>query len=394
MNTRSLTKKPVQRLVHSGQTNNGFTFVPTEKPGFSPNREFETTRPMSHSPTRVEPTEEPVQTFSELSLKRASTDPTNVRPYSQNRHLIDPFCVEIHVNPRECPRQAKEDIEAIMKMVLEEIHVMSDRDYFFNGNLVFCYMVFPYRRTLDQVKRQNLRQDLAWRARHMQNAQLASALARAPLIDMFPCAPHAPPQGRLTLEMDSNTNSHHFHPPQSRPYLTASVSNRSTYQNLVQPAVTHLVSKTKKKRAKALPADYRARQNLVQLKHNKALALLRPWLLDESQEKIYLRGDNVAFIQVKCPRALHAIDSFLEQILNDETIEIVRCTAPLSRKRQGQLKGYLLYVTCRTAAMVSRIIDIFNKDFSKSGLKCKTACFDKSHPSFGGDNSEGSETSV
>jgi len=387
MNSRSWTKKPNgERLVHSSQTNNGFTFVPTEKPGFSPNREFETTRPMSHSPTRLEPSEEPVQTFSELSLKRRA---------SQNRHLIDPFCVEIHVNPRECPRQAKEDIEAIMKMVLEEIHVMSDRDYFFNGNLVFCYMVFPYRRTLDQVKRQNLRQDLAWRAaRHMQNPQLASALARAPLIDMFPCAPRSPPQGRrLSLEMDSNTNSHHFHPPQS-PYLTAPVSNHSTYQNLVQPAVTHLVSKTKKKRAKALPADYRARQNLVQLKHNKALALLRPWLLDESQEKIYLRGDNVAFIQVKCPRALHAIDSFLEQILNDETIEIVRCTAPLSRKRQGQLKGYLLYVTCRTDAMVSRIIDIFNKDFSKSGLKCKTACFDKNHSSFGGDNSEESETSV
>jgi small nuclear ribonucleoprotein (snRNP)-like protein len=176
-----------------------------------------------------------------------------------------------------------------------------------------------------------------------------------------------------------------------------SSSPRSAYQSFVQPAVKHLVSKTKKKRAK-LPVDYRARQNLVQLKHDKTLAMLHQWLLNESEEKIYLRGDNVAFIQVKCPRALHVVDTFLERILNDEEIEIDGCTAPLSRKRQGQLKGFLLYLTCKTADQVSRILDIFNKDFADSGLKCKVARFEKSisapRASSSEDNSEGSETSI
>jgi small nuclear ribonucleoprotein (snRNP)-like protein len=164
--------------------------------------------------------------------------------------------------------------------------------------------------------------------------------------------------------------------PQS-PYLERQTSNSSAYKNLVQPAVTHLVSKTKKKRTTGLPADFRKRQNLVQLKHDKALAMLRPWLLEEKEGKIYLRGDDVAFIQVKCPKALQAVDAFLERILNDESIEIVQCTSPLSRKRQGQLKGYLLYLKCRTAANVARINEIYEQDFADSGLKCKTARFEK-----------------
>lgn len=382
------------------------TSRPTNKPMSSPNLGFSTTlQPRSKSPSPAvaelppimnsEPVptppefphgEEAIQTFSEKMFKRAS----------QERQLIDPFHVEVHVNSRECPQRAKEDIGEIMKIVLEEIHVVSNRDYFFNGNVVLCYTVFPYRRTLDQVKRRNLRHDLAWRARLMWKPQLASALARTP-IDLFPCAPSSPavPQNSALsmLPMDSSCSNSSYLEPSQSPYLDPlSSSCGSAYQKLVQPAVTHLVSKTKTKRAKGLPIDYRARQNLVQLKHDRALSMLRPWLLDETSEKIYLRGDNVAFIQVKCPRALHAVDDFLERILNDESIEIVRCTAPLSRKRQGQLKGYLLYLTCKTAAMVTRIIDIFNTDFAKSGLKCKTAKFDKNHLPLNPDSSDESSS--
>merc|ERR1711994_112581 len=181
-------------------------------------------------------------------------------------------------------------------------------------------------------------------------------------------------------------------PSNSPAYLPLqSSSNPSPCQKLVQPAVSHLVTKSKKKREKALPKDYRARQDLVQRKHDKAVAMLGEWLLDESQRKIFLRGDNVAFIQVKCPKALHAVDSFLEAILADDSIKIVQCTAPLSRKRAGQLKGYLLYIECQTSAMVERIDEIFKKDFEFSGLKCKAAEFGNNKLTLSADGSEGSE---
>jgi hypothetical protein len=298
----------------------------------------------------------------------------------------------------DCPPRAKQDLGEMMKIVLEEIHVVPDPEYVFNGHVVLCYTVFPYRKTLAQVQRLNLGYELAWKARALWKGELALALTRA-LVEVLPRgAPCASPPLSVRAGRSgpySSLDDSSFCPfpeplPSENPYLEPQTSNSSAYKSLVQPAVTHLVSKTKKKRAKGLPTDYRARQNLVQLKHNTALTLLRPWLLDESQEKIYLRGDNVAFIQVKCPRALHVVDDFLERILNDESIEIVQCTAPLSRKRQGQLKGYLLYLQCKTAANVARIDEIFNQDFADSGLKCKTARFEKRSV----DASESSESSV
>lgn len=335
---------------------------------------------------------EEVRTFSERLMVKQSSEPGR---------LIDPFHVEIHMHPHDCPPNAKLDIGEMMKLVLEEIHVVPDAEYFFDGNVVLCYTVFPYRKTLAQVQRLNLAYELAWKARALWKRDLALGLTRA-LVEAFPrggahaASPPAPPafmkrRSGSYMKMDSCSSTGGSYmdspPPPQGPYLESQTSNSSAYKNLVQPAVTHLVSKTKKKRAKGLPTDYRARQNLVQLKHNKALDLLRPWLLDESQENIYLRGDNVAFIQVKCPRALHAVDDFLERILNDESIEIDQCTAPLSRKRQGQLKGYLLYLKCKTAANVARIDEIFNQEFADSGLKCKTARFEKKYVSTSGSES-------
>jgi len=325
-------------------------------------------------------TEEPIQTFSEQLTLQVASEPGI---------LIDPFVVEVHLHPNDCTQQTQHDLGELLKQVLGEIHVCPERGYFFNGNVVMGYTVFPYRKTLAQVQRQNLAHELAWKARVMWKPDLASALTQAP-IDLFPRGSTPSTPGHLMTpetfrkhqslpefdsypEMDSYMDS----VPSQSPYLEVQTSNSKAFQNLVQPAVTQLVTNTKKKRAKGLPTDYRARQNLVQLKHDRALALLKPWLLDETEEKIYLRGDNVSFIQVKCPRALHAVDDFLERILNDESIEIVHCTAPLSRKRQGQLKGYLLYLQCKTAANVARINEIFEKDFAKSGLKCKIARFEK-----------------
>jgi len=387
-----------QKSAVEGKARERATSCPTQKPMSSPYLGFETMMPKSKSPSpnskplscppeyvsaqevareRVQ-TEEPIQTFSEKLTLQVHSEPGR---------LIDPFCVEVHLHPNDCGPNTKHDLGEITKQVLGEIHVVPNRDYFFNGNVVLCYTVFPYRKTLAQVKRQNLSHELAWKARIMWKPELASALTQA-LIDLFPRASPSPvvpsvghPMTREAFRKHQSLpeiDSYMEPSPSQSPYLEPQTSSHTrAFQNLVQPAVTHLVSKTKKKRAKGLPTDYRARQNLVQQKHDKALAMLKPWLLDETEEKIYLRGDNVSFIQVKCPRALHAVDEFLEQILNDESIEIVRCTAPLSRKRQGQLKGYLLYLQCKTAANVARINEIFEKDFAKSGLKCKIARFEK-----------------
>jgi len=323
-------------------------------------------------------TEEPVKTFSEhLTLRHASAPEKLIHP--------DPFYAEVHLHPNDHHPHTQQDLREIMKIVLHEIHVVPDGDYFYNGNFVLSYIVYPLRNTLAEVQSQNLGRQLAWEARMMRKNELASALMRA-FIDLFPCGPPTPsvpaddhmargafrPHQSLPLEMDVASS-----PYMDVSYMERSSSNSSAFQNLVQPAVTHLVSKTKKKRAKGLPNDYRARQNLVEEKHNNALTMLRPYLLDESQEKIYLRGDNVAFIQVKSPPALRVVDDFLGQILNDESIQIEQCTVPISRKRQGQKKGFLVYLQCKTAANVARIFEIFEKDFEKSGLKCKTALFEK-----------------
>jgi len=312
-----------------------------------------------------------------------------LRHTSEPGRFIDPFRVEVHMRRNACP---PEILRQILQEVLEEVHVLSDGDYFFNGKLVLCYTVFPYRSTLAQVRRRFLARELAWGARYF-SRELALDLSQAS-IHLLPCESTSPPSvprqpqalSRRAIrkhqslpEVRSSCGSPYMEPlpSQSPPYLRSHSSNSSAYRNLVQPAVTHLVSNTKKKRAKGLPADYRSRQNLVQLKHDKAIAMLRPWLLDETQKKIFLRGENVSFIQVKCPSALHVVDDFLEQILNDELIEIISCTVPKSRKRQGQLKGYLIYLHCKTPANVARINEIFEKNFADSGLKCKVARFEK-----------------
>jgi len=344
------------------------TSIPTFKPMSAPQYlGFETTIPRSTTPSpALRPLSEPfppreeIQTFSERLMVKNSSAPGR---------LIDPFHVEIRICLEDCPPTAKRDLGEMIKIVLEEIHVVPDPEYIFNGHVVLCYTVYPYRTTVAQVQRLNLGYELAWKARAMWKSDLALALSRA-FVQVLP-------HGAAPLPSLGGVSCSELPPlPSEIPYLEPQSSD-SSYKKLVQPAVTNLVNKTKKKRAKGLPKDYRARQNLVQLKHNTALALLRPWLLDESEEKIYLRGDNVAFIQVKCPRALHVVDDFLERILNDESIEIEKCTAPLSRKRQGQLKGYLLYLQCKTAANVARIDEIFNQGFADSGLKCKTARFEK-----------------
>lgn len=376
------------------------TSSPTDQPISSSHR-VETTRPASKSPSPdydfLPPVDisfedppqflrEPLQVFSEQTCKRFSQHSklqleTHSEPPQVGRYP-DPYHVEIFLDSRLCPPQAQKELEETLKMTLQERYVLPDGDYWtYEGTSVFRFTVYPYVKTLAQVSRSRrpFRQDLVWGADRMRLTQLAYALSHAH-INLFPVGrgPTRAPSGFPREARDASPLPF-LREPSSGPH--------SAYQNLVQPAVKHLVSQSKKKRAK-LPDDYRKRQNLVQQKHDKVLAMLHQWLLSESDEKkVYLRGDNVAFIQVKCPRALHAVDSFLERILDDEEIEIECCTAPLSRKKQGQLKGFLLYLTCKTASQVSRILELFKKDFGDSRLKCKVARFHD-------DNSEASETSI
>lgn len=346
------------------------TNLPTPEPTSPKMRvqpEFETMRPYSKSPSpsyardsqdlpevKLDCDESPVHTFSPQTFQR------------QQRSLIDPFLLELTFNTNQLPRHCAQEVEYLLKFVLHEPYVRCESEMFYDHCAQFTYKVYPIRYSSEAFQGRNLTQDLSQEAFLQGRQGLSQKLARTHVEILSP-----------DLRLSGMIHSNFAPSPSNSPaYLPLrSSSNASPSQKLVQPAVSHLVTKSKKKREKALPKDYRARQDLVQRKHDKALAMLGKWLLDESQGKIFLRGDNVAFIQVKCPKALHAVDSFLEAILADDSIEIVQCTAPLSRKRAGQLKGYLLYIECRTSAMVERIDAIFKKDFEFSGLKCKAAEF-------------------
>jgi len=122
-------------------------------------------------------------------------------------------------------------------------------------------------------------------------------------------------------------------------------------------------------------AGFKARQRLVKQTYTEIADMFEGKLVNEQE---YLRGDNVAFIQVKSPSALRNIKRFVEKLLQDESIEIIRVTMPHSRKRQGQRKGFLLYVECATEEQNRYLCETFyTEEFKEVGIKCKTAVFEK-----------------
>lgn len=119
--------------------------------------------------------------------------------------------------------------------------------------------------------------------------------------------------------------------------------------------------------------NHRSRQNLVKREYETVKKLLQQWLV---ADKTYLRGRKVAFIQVKCPGALKKNAAFISSIVNDENVTICRATVPLSRKKEGQLKGFLVYLETSKEEDVTYIMEnLFTEEYQSSGIKCKYGVF-------------------
>jgi hypothetical protein len=130
----------------------------------------------------------------------------------------------------------------------------------------------------------------------------------------------------------------------------------------------------RKKPAKQ-PKNHRSRQNLVKKEYEAVKELLGEFLI---ADKTYLRGKKVAFIQVKCPTALKKNAAFITSIVKDSNVTITRATVPLSRKKEGQLKGFLVYLETETEDCVKYIIEnLFTQEYKDAGIKCKYGVFSK-----------------
>jgi len=130
----------------------------------------------------------------------------------------------------------------------------------------------------------------------------------------------------------------------------------------------------RKKPAKQ-PKNHRSRQNLVKKEYEAVKELLNEFLI---ADKTYLRGKKVAFIQVKCPTALKKNAAFITSIVKDANVTITRATVPLSRKKEGQLKGFLVYLETKTEDCVKYIIEnLFTQEYKDAGIKCKYGVFSK-----------------
>lgn len=130
----------------------------------------------------------------------------------------------------------------------------------------------------------------------------------------------------------------------------------------------------RKKPAKQ-PKNHRSRQNLVKKEYEAVKDLLDKYLI---ADKTYLRGKKVAFIQVKCPAALKKNAAFITSIVKDPNVDITRATVPLSRKKEGQLKGFLVYLETEREECVTYIIEnLFTQEYKDAGIKCKYGVFKK-----------------
>jgi len=123
------------------------------------------------------------------------------------------------------------------------------------------------------------------------------------------------------------------------------------------------------------PKNHRSRQNLVKKEYEAVKDLLDKFLI---ADKTYLRGKKVAFIQVKCPNALKKNAAFITSIVKDPNVDITRATVPLSRKKEGQLKGFLVYLETEREECVTYIIEnLFTQEYKDAGIKCKYGVFKK-----------------
>lgn len=123
------------------------------------------------------------------------------------------------------------------------------------------------------------------------------------------------------------------------------------------------------------PKNHRSRQNLVKKEYEAVKELLGEFLIPD---KTYLRGKKVAFIQVKCPTALRKNAAFITSIVEDSNVKITRATVPLSRKKEGQLKGFLVYLETATEDCVRHVIEnLFTQEYKDAGIKCKYGVFNK-----------------
>lgn len=137
----------------------------------------------------------------------------------------------------------------------------------------------------------------------------------------------------------------------------------------------HLRSFDSFKKPTKQPKNHRSRQNLVKKEYEAVKELLGEYLI---ADKTYLRGKKVAFIQVKCPTALKKNAAFITSIVNDDNVRISRATVPLSRKKEGQLKGFLVYLETETEECVKYIIEnLFTQEYKDAGIKCKYGVFSK-----------------
>jgi len=131
----------------------------------------------------------------------------------------------------------------------------------------------------------------------------------------------------------------------------------------------------RQKKPSKQPKNHRSRQNLVKKEYEAVKELLGKYLIPD---KTYLRGKKVAFIQVKCPTALRKNATFISSIVEDSSVKITRATVPLSRKKEGQLKGFLVYLETETEDCVRHIIEeLFTQEYKDAGIKCKYGVFNK-----------------